>query len=258
MKILKKIAICLLATILVILPKSKLPKIIMIIGTTIFSFTIKNIFSQNIVSTAVTSGILESFNDEVLKDNTKLNDKVNSLIYDDNTQELINKYIDTTLNSLVDEEVLETLNIEKDIIDYIKTNETKIEETFDVEITDEVYNKLTNEFVTTIKKSKEKLPASGTKIIKGFSFFVSLKFKLILFSMMAIILLLIALLQKSVHKWIKTLSTSSIISGLILGTTSIVLQRFLTSIVQTETSININIKTFTIASLIVLVARILV
>ena len=189
------------------------------------------------------------------------------LIHYDNTQELINKYIDTTLNSLVDEEVLETLNIEKDIIDYIKTNETKIEETFDVEITDEVYNKLntleeekelTNEFVTTIKKSKEKLPASGTKIIKGFSFFVSLKFKLILFSMMAIILLLIDLLQKSVHKWIKTLSTSSIISGLILGTTSIVLQRFLTSIVQTETSININIKTFTIASLIVLVAGILV
>ena len=72
-----------------------------------------------------------------LPDYLKNSEDINKLLEDQRVQEIINKYIDITLDNLTSEEI-KNIDIESDIINYINENKELIKETTGKEVTNEM------------------------------------------------------------------------------------------------------------------------
>ena len=79
----------------------------------------------------------EVINTLPLPDYLKNSEDINKLLEDQRVQEIINKYIDITLDNLTSEEI-KNIDIESDIINYINENKELIKEITGKEVTPEM------------------------------------------------------------------------------------------------------------------------
>ena len=180
----------------------------------------------------------EVINTLPLPDYLKNSEDINKLLEDQRVQEIINKYIDITLDNLTSEEI-KNIDIESDIINYINENKELIKEITGKEVTPEMIedtkkvieeSNLNETIEETIVSTKESISTEEKIVLKGYKEIISTKTRIITISLIALCLLLIALIDKSFYKWIKTGSICTIISGILVLLMGFILKLIVTSI----------------------------
>lgn len=180
----------------------------------------------------------EVINTLPLPDYLKNSEDINKLLEDERVQEIINKYIDITLDNLTSEEI-KNIDIESDIINYINENKELIKEITGKEVTTEMIedtkkvieeSNLNETIEETIVSTKESISTEEKIVLKGYKEIISTKTRIITISLIALCLLLIALIDKSFYKWIKTGSICTIISGILVLLMSFITKLLVTSI----------------------------
>lgn len=168
----------------------------------------------------------------------KDSEDINKLLEDERVQEIINKYIDITLDNLTSEEI-KNIDIESDIINYINENKELIKEITGKEVTNEMIedtkkvieeSNLNETIEETIVSTKESISTEEKIVLKGYKEIISTKTRIITISLILLCLLLIALIDKSFYKWIKTGSICTIISGILVLLMGFILKIIVTSI----------------------------
>ena len=173
-----------------------------------------------------------------LPDYLKDSEDINKLLEDERVQEIINKYIDITLDNLTSEEI-KNIDIESDIINYINENKELIKEITGKEVTPEMIedtkkvieeSNLNEAIEETIESTKESISTEEKIVLKGYKEIISTKTRIIVIGLIALCLLLIAIIEKSFYKWIKTGSICTIISGILVLLMGFILKLIVTSI----------------------------
>ena len=236
----------------------------------ILSFSVKGLFSDIILksSTIATKIASDELAENVKTGNEVIDEKVQELLKDKELKALVEKYIDKTLEGLVSEEALSDVNIEKDIIQFVQDHEDLIEEKLGVEIKEEYYeeaknqeeyHEITNEYKKAIQSSREQMPDELKEVVKYFNFFLTMKCRLILFSILIISTILMALLQKSYFKWISTLAIFAISNGILLLVMSFAFDAIMNYIVKEVNGVsNFGTSVLTKNSLITLISGVIV
>ena len=249
--------------------------LINVIGLLILSFTLKNILVDGIVKEVIVNQIdlpifetsnyqyrYEINNDENINKITN-DERVKELLKSDEVTELIDKYMDKIIDGYIDEEKLNEIELEKDMINYLENNKDKLEKITGQEITQETIDQAKEEIKEmniddkvkeSIKSTRKTMPKETIKVLKGYKFFISLKFKLILFLIMIIDIVLIALLQKSIYKWIKLFAISLTTNGIF----TLITGGAVYLIVYTVTRVSFNIKFVIILGIIITILGILI
>ena len=180
----------------------------------------------------------EVINTLPLPDYLKDSEDINKLLEDERVQEIINKYIDITLDNLTSEEI-KNIDIESDIINYINENKELIKEITGKEVTPEMIedtkkvieeSNLNEAIEDTIESTKESISTEEKIVLKGYKEIISTKTRIIVIGLIALCLLLIAIIDKSFYKWIKTGSICTIISGILVLLMGFILKLIVTSI----------------------------
>lgn len=180
----------------------------------------------------------EVINTLPLPDYLKNSEDINKLLEDQRVQEIINKYIDITLDNLTSEEI-KNIDIESDIINYINENKELIKEITGKEVTPEMIedtkkvieeSNLNEAVEDTIESTKESISTEEKIVLKGYKEIISTKTRIIVIGLIALCLLLIAIIEKSFYKWIKTGSICTIISGILVLLMGFILKLIVTSI----------------------------
>lgn len=180
----------------------------------------------------------EVINTLTLPDYLKDSEDINKLLEDERVQEIINKYIDITLDNLTSEEI-KNIDIESDIINYINENKELIKEITGKEVTNEMIedtkkvieeSNLNETIEETIVSTKESISTEEKIVLKGYKEIISTKTRIITISLILLCLLLIALIDKSFYKWIKTGSICTIISGILVLLMGFILKIIVTRI----------------------------
>ena len=173
-----------------------------------------------------------------LPDYLKNSEDINKLLEEQRVQEIINKYIDITLDNLTSEEI-KNIDIESDIINYINENKELIKEITGKEVTPEMIedtkkvieeSNLNEAIEDTIESTKESISTEEKIVLKGYKEIISTKTRIIVIGLIALCLLLIAIIDKSFYKWIKTGSICTIISGILVLLMGFILKLIVTSI----------------------------
>ena len=173
-----------------------------------------------------------------LPDYLKDSEDINKLLEDERVQEIINKYIDITLDNLTSEEI-KNIDIESDIINYINENKELKKEITGKEVTPEMIedtkkvieeSNLNEAIEDTIESTKESISTEEKIVLKGYKEIISTKTRIIVIGLIALCLLLIAIIDKSFYKWIKTGSICTIISGILVLLMGFILKLIVTSI----------------------------
>ena len=227
MEIIKKILIAILVLVL-----------IDIIFALAISFNLKKILVNGVIKETIVERITpksyseESYviTEEQIKEITD-DPQIQEILNSPEIQQLMEKYLDTTVDGLIDEENLDEVALEQDMIKFLKDNREVLEKKVGKEITDEMiddtYKQLegkdmTRAYTQSVINAGKSLTTTEKKVLKGYKFLISKKFRIILFIAMIIDLLLIALLQWSFYKWIKTFGKTLIASGVGIIVASIV------------------------------------
>jgi len=215
MKIIKKIIIALLNILLIDLI------IILVLNCTIKKLLVDELliesFKQNnpLISENVTSNSPFIINNKVLE----------KTLEDEEVKEMLSEFIDDVISNISKEEQ-DNINIEeleKKVIEYTKEHKKELEEKTGVEITDEMINeasKLLNDgdvkksFEQEINNYKNNITKEEKMALKFYNFITSKDLRTIIIILIIVNILLIAILQKSIYKWIKNLSRAMYISGL--------------------------------------------
>jgi len=215
MKIIKKIIIALLNILLIDLI------IILVLNCTIKKLLVDELliesFKQNnpLISENVTSNSPFIINNKVLE----------KTLEDEEVKEMLSEFIDDVISNISKEEQ-DNINIEeleKKVIEYTKEHKKELEEKTGVEITDEMINeasKLLNDgdvkksFEQEINNYKNNITKEEKMALKFYNFIISKDLRTIIIILIMVNILLIAILQKSIYKWIKNISRAMYISGL--------------------------------------------
>ena len=180
----------------------------------------------------------EVINTLPLPDYLKNSEDINKLLEEQRVQEIINKYIDITLDNLTSEEI-KNIDIESDIINYINENKELIKEITGKEVTPEMIedtkkvieeSNLNEAVEDTIESTKKSISTEEKIVLKGYKEIISTKTRIIVIGLIALCLLLIAIIDKSFYKWIKTGSICTIISGILVLLMGFILKLIVTSI----------------------------
>lgn len=185
-----------------------------------------NIISDNIIKGEITSNVIEEIKDtysnvsydllEEIEINTKNSDEVNKI-----TQ----KYLGGILDSLSGKGEIEVPNTKEELLTIIEDNEKILEEN-GIDFTDEQKDHITSELVESgvidevYKKLSDELKDNMSddeeKLVSTYVFIQSNTFRMICFSSIFILLLIIALLKRSFYRWSVNLGISLVISGLLI------------------------------------------
>lgn len=185
-----------------------------------------NIISDNIIKGEITSNVIEEIKDtysnvsydllEEIEINTKNSDEINKI-----TQ----KYLDGILDSLSGKDEIEVPNTKEELLTIIEDNEKILKEN-GIDFTDEQKDHITSELVESgvidevYKKLsdglKDNMSDNEEKLVSTYVFIQSNTFRMICFSSIFILLLIIALLKRSFYRWSVNLGISFVISGLLI------------------------------------------
>lgn len=159
---------------------------------------------------------------ETVLDYTTDNEQINEILRSKEVQDLVTKYLDLTIESMNDDDSLNEIDIEKDMMQYIRDNKSVLEEKIGMEITEEMIQKTEEEMQEqevsknlkeAIKETRNNLTEKQKKTLKGYSFLTSLKLKIILMLLMIIDCTFIFLLQKEDYKWVYVIANSIFSAG---------------------------------------------
>lgn len=213
MKWIKKIFIGLLIIILINL-----------IGILAISFNLKTIIINGVIKETVKQQITsKDYSNGILANEITDNEAVQEILNSQEVQELLNKYLDTVVDGLIDEENLDKIEIEKDMLNFLKENKSVLEEKIGADITDEMIEDagkqlqeqdMSNAVKQSLSNASRNMSEKEKTVLKGYKFLISFEFKLIVFTLIILVILIIAIIQKSFYKWIKSLGKAMLISGI--------------------------------------------
>lgn len=191
-------------------------------------------------------------------------ERIQELLNSEEVQELVSKYLEIIMDGLISGENIDEITLEEDIIEYIKENKGVLEELTGQEITDEMIEQASEELQekevniylkNSIRNTSENLTETEKEVLKGYQFFISTKFKIILFLLIILDIIIIALIQWSLIRWIKTFGKSLLVSGIGL----FILEKGFGVVIAILTNTNaLKIETLTKTSIIMMIAGLII
>ena len=170
-------------------------------------------------------------------------ERINEILESDEVQDLITKYLDLTVESMIDDSSIDEIKIEEDIIKYIKENKSILEEKIGMEITDEMIEKtkeqadeqgISKNLVESIKKTRKSLTSKQKNVLKGYGLLTSIKLRIILIILIIVESILLFILQIKKYKWIKSIATSIISAGILISISSIIVKYIVSRMSEIE------------------------
>lgn len=269
MKIIKKILIGLLSIILIDLI------VLLILNVSLKNFIIKDIVIESIKSDNQTISV--NSNENLSNNNTEVpiitnNKVVQEILEDEDMQEYLSDFIDDLIENMSEDEVenINTEELQQKATDYLKKHKEELSEKAGIEITDEMIDK-SNEMLNDVdvQKSidqqisnyKNNLTKEEKIALKVFNFINSKKLRIILIISILLDILIIALLQKSVYKWIKILSYTMSMSGLsiliLAMSIKYLISKITNVIINTESILTLGIITLIFGIIILIVYKLM-
>lgn len=178
---------------------------------------IKNEVIKNIIDVAA---------DDIGIDKEKAKTELDkALEKNDDIKNIMSTYYDKFINVILDKEQVGDINISKEIDNLLDVGETILKDQ-GIELTEEMKSELKSVvsstevnkvFNETIEEVKQDLPQEIKTSVKIYDFITSTSFRFILIGLILLAIVLIALLKKSIYKWLSNVSTACIINGIMLG-----------------------------------------
>lgn len=219
MKILKNIVLFLLNVILINLV------IVLVINLNLKSL-ITNDLLKGVIKEATSEEITNS-TIEIPEENKEL---VNEILDSEEAEEMLNNYFDLTISGMIDDKNLENVDIEKELLTFIESNRSLLEEKFGSEKVNELVEvvkekqeskEFTHIYKETITNSRKALPEEAKMLLKAYNYITSIEFRNLLLVLLIIDLLLIILINRKIKQIVSNLGISAIMSGiglLLIGT----------------------------------------
>ena len=193
------------------------------------SFNLKKILINGVIKeTFVEQIIPKSYNEErvvITEEQIKeITDdpRIQEMLMSPEIQGLMEQYLDTTVNGLIDENNIDDIALEQDMLKFIKENRSVIEEKAGKEITDDMIEKameqveskdMSRAYKQSIMNASRNMSSTEKEMLKGYRFLISPELRMIILVVIIIDLVLIMVVQASLYKWIATLAVSLLISG---------------------------------------------
>ena len=193
------------------------------------SFNLKKILINGVIKeTFVEQIIPKSYNEErvvITEEQIKeITDdpRIQEMLMSPEIQGLMEQYLDTTVNGLIDENNIDDIALEQDMLKFIKENRSVIEEKAGKEITDDMIEKameqveskdMSRAYKQSIMNASRNMSSTEREMLKGYRFLISPELRMIILVVIIIDLVLIMVVQASLYKWIATLAVSLLISG---------------------------------------------
>ena len=188
------------------------------------------------------------------------NDLVNELLEKEEVQEFVSEFIDDFLLELSEDDItsLDGVELENKMLDYLKNHKEELSNTTGVEITDEALDKASEQINSidnkkfldqTLNNMKATTPKEVKTAIKFFNFITSSLIKLILAGLMIIDVILMIIIDKSLYKWVRSMSISLIIIGISL----LLLSNSIMIMTGSITGVSIKTKLINSSSIILLI-----
>lgn len=178
----------------------------------VISFSFSSFINKGITSIV----FYNFFNTDIFEELNIDEEKIENITRLEDSKKLISNYINIIFENKTD---IENININNDLLEFIKNNEEAIEKVVgqDISITDiteymesEKIDTITEAYKTIIIETKEEIPTT----INNIKFLFGNNFRLIMFIIAVISLIFIILLQWSSYMFLKTLGNTLIWSGL--------------------------------------------
>ena len=201
----------------------------------VISCNLKETLVDGILKTVIQENI-KSTEDSVFYNNNDIqldidNSQIQEILNSKEIQGLLEKYMDITIDGIDSNDKLDEINIEKDIIDYLKKNKESLSNILGQDVTDEMISEAYKDFDSkekskvfkeTIINTRNNLTKSEKLIIKIYKILISKIFKYVILGLIFLNILFLALIQKSFHKWINKLGSALLISGILLLSISLI------------------------------------
>ena len=230
----------------------------------LFSFYGKTVFSNlftGIIGNLSSTVINTDFYDKNNKDDTNvkveknytLGELLNSpeyekLLNNKEVKRLIQKYVDITITGITDPDTLDSVDLRGDIIQFLKNNRDVLERDYNISINyedienienDEDFKSINESFVDSVKDTSSELTSSQKNLIRMYNFVCGTIFKIILFILIIIDIVLISIIEKSFYKWIKYIGVNLISSGILTIIFGLLLHYSISNVVENH---NLSIK----------------
>ena len=183
------------------------------------SILLKDIFQNQIIGSVVkTEMVTEAINNSEFDKKSEINE----LLDDKELQGLINDVVTDYVNSIDNEDYEVNEKTVDRIIDYVVDHQDELEKITGEKIDiNEVTSKESKEELTKAMNDSFKdinnLDSSVKKLIKGYGFITSTKFRILLILAAVVSLMLLILLQGSVYDWLTTAGVSLITCGVFVS-----------------------------------------
>ncbi len=235
------------------------------------SFNIKRLLLEGIV--------VETIKDTIVKQNYKTenliipeeeinaitdDERVREILKSKEIQDLLNKYLDITIDTIIDEESIEEIELEKDILEYLSDNKETLSKAVGQDITEEMIDStkkqfegkdMSRAFKQTLNNTKNSVSKEEKIVLKGYKVLRSQSFRLGMIFCIIVTLILIAMIQKSFHKWVLTLGEAITISGILLIAFNFILKQILFSATK---SFVLHANSFLYSSLQIMISGIII
>ena len=248
--------------------------LINLIGLLVLSFNLKNIIVNGVIKEVLVDKItsqnylnnnIQQRNEITTEENINSvtdDEQVREILRSKEVEELIDKYLDIVIDSLIDGKEIDEVALKEDIMNYIRENKDKLEKAAGKEITNEDLNRVEEElrgenvdenFKRSLAQASKSLKETEKTVLKGYKFFVSNDFRIIDILLIILDLIILAIIGHSLHKWIKSLAVATTVCGVFLILTYIIVKVIITSF----TKYNFNVSSLLISGIIMTIYGIL-
>lgn len=203
---------------------------------------------HEVVVKQVRNVVAEEVKKEVLKEVEISDDDYNSIVSNKEVNDFIQKYIDLFLASISDKDVLNDVDLYKDVVTFIDNNRDLLKEKLGV--TDEELDQIKNteelksaneyfkEFVVEEVSTNNK---ESISLLRVYSDLISTNSKIILAVLIVVLTGIIALLQKSFSKTIKTFGINLVISSILTMLLVVFLNFIVTSVAELSITVSYSV-----------------
>ena len=218
----------------------------------LFSITIKQVVNKNVISKFVLNQVSENavevidknFDDISDEDLNKMKDRISN---NEELNSMIEKYTANTIDSIATGKA-GNINITDDVKNFVIENKSDIEKEYNITISDKDLNKaideldnkydINNNYKKAVESASNSLSPEQKQVLRLYKFFISTKFIIIDIILIIIMIICIALYQKSFYKWLKNVSICGISSSIVV---SILISLFVFLLNVASKSMDLNI-----------------
>ena len=167
--------------------------LINLISILILSLNLKKILVDGIIKETITAQITKKdqkesnfiITEETLNQITD-DERIKELLNTKEVNDLLNKYLDLTVDSIIDESKLNEIEIERDMMNFLEKNKSSLEDLVGTEITEEAIENTriqmesgdwSRSYKQSIKNTSKSINKTEKTVLVGYKFFISVKFK---------------------------------------------------------------------------------